>query len=515
MTVARTHCVALLGIEGRMVEVEADIANGIPGFVLVGLPDATLNEARDRVRSALVNSGEGWPQRRRTVSLSPADLPKKGSHFDVAIAVAVAAAAGTVPPSALEGVVFLGELGLDGRARAVPGVLPAVLASSRCGFTRVVVPEANAAEATLLPEMAVIGIRSLRQLLALLRGDLVPDEPPEAPVDEIASEPARPRLALDMADVVGQMTARAAAEVAAAGMHHMMMVGPPGSGKTMIAERLPGLLPDLDAEEALEVTAVHSLAGLLRPGQPLVTTPPFADPHHTASVAAMVGGGSGVARPGAVSQSHRGVLFMDEAPQFGVRVIDALREPLEKGEVLMARSQRSIRFPARFLLVMAANPCPCGYFGQREQPCHCLPDSVRRYEQRISGPVRDRIDLWVNVPAVQRAILLAGLGLMESTATIAERVAEARLRQRRRYAGLPWRCNGEVPGPEFRRRWPLPADVLDPVEQALRQGELTARGAHRSIRVAWTAADLAGRDRPIADDTAYAVAQHLETRVAA
>ena len=271
MTVARTHCVALLGIEGRMVEVEADIANGIPGFVVVGLPDATLNEARDRVRSALVNSGEQWPQRRRTVSLSPADLPK-GSHFDLAIAVAVAAAAGAVPPSALDGVVFFGELGLDGRARAVPGVLPAILASSRCGFSQVVVPEANAAEATLLPEMAVLGIRSLRQLLALLRGDLVPDEPPQVSADETASEPALSRLALDMADVVGQVTARAAAEVAAAGMHHMMMVGPPGSGKTMIAERLPGLLPALDAEEALEVTAVHSLAGLLRPGQPLVTT---------------------------------------------------------------------------------------------------------------------------------------------------------------------------------------------------------------------------------------------------
>ncbi len=514
MTVARTHCVALLGIEGRMVEVEADIANGIPGFVLVGLPDATLNEARDRVRSALVNSGEGWPQRRRTVSLSPADLPKKGSHFDLAIAVAIAAAAGTVPPSALDGMVFLGELGLDGRARSVPGVLPAVLASSKRGFTQVVVPEANAAEATLLPEMAVLGIRSLRQLLAVLRGDLVPDEP-SVPTEEVVSESPLPRLSLDMADVVGQATARTAAEVAAAGMHHVMMIGPPGSGKTMIAERLPGLLPDLDAEEALEVTAVHSLAGLLHPGQPLVTTPPFADPHHTASVAAMVGGGSGVARPGAVSQAHRGVLFMDEAPQFGVRVIDALREPLEKGEVLMARSQRSIRFPARFLLAMAANPCPCGYFGQLDHPCQCLPDAVRRYRQRISGPIRDRIDLWVKVPSVRRSALLAGLGQSESSVTVAARVAEARLRQRRRYTGLPWRCNGDVPGPEFRRRWPLSADVLAPVEEALRLGELTARGAHRSIRVAWTAADLAGRNRPILDDTAFAVAQHLETRAAA
>ncbi len=283
----------------------------------------------------------------------------------------------------------------------------------------------------------------------------------------------------------------------------------------MIAERLPGLLPPLDAREALEVTAIHSLAGLLRPSQPLVTRPPFADPHHTASVAAMVGGGSGVARPGAVSQAHRGVLFMDEAPQFGVRVIDALREPLEKGEVLMARSQRSIRFPARFLLIMAANPCPCGYHGLVEPPCRCLPDVVRRYEQRISGPIRDRIDLWITVPAVARTALLAGLGQTESSATIAARVAEARLRQRRRFRGLPWRCNGEVPGPEVRRRWPLPTDVLAPIEDALHRGALTARGAHRSIRVAWTAADLAGRDRPINEDVALAVAHHTGSQAAA
>jgi magnesium chelatase family protein len=510
MSIARTHCVALLGVEGHLVNVEAFVSNGTPGFTIVGLADTTLHEARDRVRAALVNSGESWPNRRIVVSLSPADLPKKGSHFDLAIAVAIAAAGPESPLHDLRDVVILGELGLDGRVRAVPGILPAVLAGTQYGRTRVIVPESNAAEAALVPGVAVLGVRSLRQVLAILRGDEVPDEPadsadPLAAIDPPHDPTTLPQRPLDLADVLGQPEARLCAEVAAAGHHHMSLVGPPGAGKTMLAERLPGLLPDLESDEAIEVTALHSLAGLLHPRQPLVVRPPYSDPHHTASVASVIGGGTGVARPGAVSHAHRGVLFLDEAPQFSTAVLNGLREPLEKGEVMVARSRRAIRFPARFLLVMAANPCPCGNYGQRSAICSCPPDAVRRYTQRISGPVRDRIDLWISVARASRADLLGELGHVESSAVVAARVATARDRQRRRYAGLPWRYNGEIPGTELRRRFPLAADALRPLEEGFRTGVITARGADRSLRLAWTLADLDGRSTPSRNDVAAAV----------
>jgi magnesium chelatase family protein len=342
----------------------------------------------------------------------------------------------------------------------------------------------------------VLGVRSLRQVLAVLRGTPVPDEPAEPAGDNRTSTTAAMHRQLDLADVLGQPQARLCAEVAAAGHHHMSLVGPPGAGKTMLAERLPGVLPDLEPDEAIEVTALHSLAGLLHPQQPLVVRPPYSDPHHTASVASVIGGGSGVARPGAVSHAHRGVLFLDEAPQFSTAVLNGLREPLEKGEVMVARSRRAIRFPARFLLVMAANPCPCGNYGQRGMVCSCTPDAVRRYTQRISGPVRDRVDLWVSVGRATRADLLGEVGHVESTAVVAARVAEARTRQRRRFAGLPWRYNGEIPGTELRRRFPLPTTALQPLEEGLRTGVLTARGADRSLRLAWTLADLDGRSAP-------------------
>jgi len=515
MPVARARCVALLGVEGRIVDVEAYVSNGTPGLTLVGLPDATLHEARDRVRAALLNSDEVWPNRRMLVSLSPADLPKRGSHFDLCIAVALVATASEIPPDALEGLLLLGELGLDGRLRPVPGVLPAVLTAAHQGLRRVVVPEANAAEASLVPDVAVLGVRSLRQVLAVLRGAPVPDEPPTPPAPGPPERDTLLQRSLDLADVLGQPQARLAAEVAAAGHHHLALVGPPGAGKTMLAERLPGLLPDLEPDEALEVTALHSLAGLLRADQPLVRRPPFSDPHHTASIASVIGGGSGVARPGAVSHAHRGVLFLDEAPQFGVNVLNGLREPLEKGEVMVARSRRAIRFPARFLLVMAANPCPCGSYGQRGVVCTCTPDAVRRYTQRISGPVRDRVDLWVTVGPASRADLLGELGHVETTATVAARVSEARARQRRRFEGLPWRYNGEIPGSELRRRFPLPAAELRPLEDGLRTGVLSARGADRSLRLAWTLADLDGCAVPDEGHVGMAVLHRTGERVAA
>ncbi|MGZ4614994.1 MAG: YifB family Mg chelatase-like AAA ATPase [Actinomycetes bacterium] len=508
MALARTRAVALVGVTGHLVEVEADISPGVPSYALVGLPDTSLAESRDRVRAAIVNSGQRWPSttRRTTVNLSPASLPKRGSSFDLAIALAVLAADGVVPPTVGSDAVLLGELGLDGRVRAVRGVLPAVLAAAGAGLTSVVVPAANAAEAALVPDMRVTGVRSLRQLVALARGDAVPLELGE-PDDEEAAELADGDDAdrLDLADVLGQPGARAVLEVAAAGGHHLLMVGPPGAGKTMLAERLPGLLPPLDTDAAIDVTAVHSVAGTLPPGSPLMTRPPFQSPHHTASVPAIVGGGSSHVRPGAASLAHRGVLFMDEAPQFSPAVLDALREPLESGQICVSRLAAQVRFPARFQLVLAANPCPCGQAVGKGRDCRCAPMAKLRYFGRLSGPLLDRVDLRHHLSAPTRRELRADQGQAESSAVVAERVLSARERMTTRLRDTPWRANSEVPGYVLRRDWPLPWDVVAVAEQELDKGALTARGVDRVLRVAWTIADLSGLDRPRGDEVAVAL----------
>lgn len=512
MRLARTRSVSLVGVQGHVIDIDVHLG-GMPGFRLVGLPDMSLNEAKDRVRAAVLSSAEQWPLQRITVSLSPASLPKRGSHFDLGVAVAILAAAEDESRIAADGVVFLGELALDGRLRAVPGVLPAALAAAHAGHTRMVVPEPNVDEARLVPGVTVVGARSLRQVAALLRGLPVPDDDPVEVTADAAAVDGRSEP-LDLSDVAGQDEAKWAVEVAAAGHHHLMLGGPPGAGKTMLATRLPTLLPDLTRDESLEVSAIHSVAGILPADAPLVVRPPFADPHHTASSAAIVGGGSRILRPGAASQAHRGVLFLDEAPEFPPRVLDTLRQPLEDGLITVSRAEASAVFPARFLLVLAQNPCPCGHHGSRTEQCVCRPDAVRRYANRVSGPVRDRIDVRVTVAAPSMADIDRAANDVtgtEPSAVVAERVAVARDRQAKRLAGTPWSTNGELPGAYLRRELPIPAAVAAPVTHEVRIGRLSLRGAHRALRVAWTVADLAGHDQPTVDDVRRAVALRLGT----
>lgn len=505
MGYARVLAVALVGLDGHPVEVEADLSPGLPGLSLSGLPDAALTEARERVRAAVINSGVSWPTRRITLNLLPASLPKHGSIFDVALATSILCAAGVVPSAAVAGAVLLGELGLDGHIRPVRGILPAVLAAARAGASRVFVPTANTREATLvqtvMPGADITGVDSLGQLIGALRGELEP-LPPARP------EPAPPGApfdvtSLDLADVIGQAKGKRALEIAAAGGHNVAFFGPPGAGKTMLAERLPSLLPTLGDQAALEVTAVHSLAGLLPAHAGLLRQPPYQAPHHTATAAAMVGGGSGLARPGAVSLAHHGVLFLDEAPEFKPVVLNALREPLESGWIHLARAQGDTRYPARVQLVLAANPCPCG---SANGECVCSALARRRYFGRLSGPLLDRLDLHVELYAV-RAVELVDDQPAETSAEVRRRVAAARAAAAARWPPPGPTVNAAIPGSLLRATpFRLPRSATRNAQLAVDHGALSARGYDRVLRTAWTLADLAGYDRPDADQIAEAIA---------
>jgi magnesium chelatase family protein len=521
MALGRALAVAVVGMEGRLVTVEADIAEGLPTFSVVGLPDASVSESRDRVRAAAANSGHKLPIKRITVNLSPAALPKAGTGFDLAVAAALLSAAGTAPGPTVGRFVHIGELGLDGRVRPVRGVLPAVLAAVRDGWPDVVVPRENAEEAGLVPGARVRPVGRLADVIELHGGD-----PAMATADhdddQAAAAPGRATsrkrnpdgVTPDLADVIGQADARRAVEVAAAGGHHLLLVGPPGAGKTLLASRLPGILPDLSHQEAVEVTAMQSVAGTLDPTAGLIHRPPFENPHHTCTVASMVGGGSGLPHPGAASRAHRGVLFLDEAAEFEGRVLDSLRQPLEQGELLIHRSQGAARFPARFQLVLATNPCPCGLAQGAGLDCECTPVVRRRYLARLSGPLLDRVDLQVEVLAVSRAEL-ASAEPAEDSATVAARVRQARAVQLERLGSTSWGCNGEVSGTWLRGPLRLPTSITRELDLALDRSHLSIRGYDRILRTAWTLADLAGRNRPHGDDIGLALALRSRGRVVA
>jgi magnesium chelatase family protein len=496
--------VALVGLNGYIVEVEADIGQTLPAFVILGLPDASLNEAKERIRSAAQNSGIPLSRRKITANLIPASLPKRGSGFDLAITMAVLRAANDIHST--ERTVFIAELGLDGRLRPVRGILPAVMAAVQAGYPDIVVAQANAAEAALVAGARVRGYKTLARLACDFGADpaeLALDFEPED--EEPSGDAAAGELeAPDMCDVSGQGDARKALEVAAAGAHHLLLSGPPGAGKTMLAERLPGLLPDLADTEAMEVTAIHSLCALPSAAVQLLRRPPFENPHHSATAAAIIGGGTGLPRPGAASRAHRGVLFLDEAPEYERRVLDALRQPLESGELVIHRSAGTAAYPARFQLVLAANPCPCGKASGKGLDCTCTPMMRRRYLARMSGPLLDRVDIQLQVERVSLADF-GRTGAEEGTQAIAARVRDARLRQLERLRPLGLETNSQVPGRVLRGALRLASPTTRILDHALERGVLTARGYDRVLRLAWTLADLACRSTPDPDDIGQAL----------
>lgn len=484
--VACAPSIALIGLDGHAIDVEVQIGQGLPAFTIVGLPDPSISEARERVRAAIESCGEKWPQHRITVNLSPAHLRKTGSSFDLAMALGVLAEVGRVPRERLAEVTSLGELSLDGRVRSIPGVLPAALSARERGARAVLVPAANAGEAALVPGLHVVAVAHLRDAVGFLRTGRGGSAPEAVSDQGSVSTP-------DLADVRGNGEAKLALEIAAAGGHNLVMVGPPGGGKTMLARRLPGLLPPLSDEEAFEVTRIHSVAGLLGDRAGLVRQRPFRAPHHAASTTGIVGGGSTVPHPGEVSLAHRGVLFLDEMAEFRREVLQALRQPLEDGIVTIVRSRFAVTYPARAQLVAAANPCPCGFVHDDLRSCSCGDARVAAYKARLRGPVMDRVDLQVDVPRLHRGELFAAAP-GEPSEAVALRVARVRDLCRERSGPEGPKTNAEIPARGIETACRADRAALAMVEAAIEQEALSARGAHRVLRVARTIADLAGAD---------------------
>ncbi len=486
----------LVGLSGNTVTVEVDISDGLPHYNLLGLPDAALNESRDRVRAALTNSGEVWPNRKVTVSLSPAWLPKSGSSFDLSIALSILVAHGALSQESIDRTLILGELALDGSIRGVNGVLPALIAGHREGITRAIIPVANIDEGALLQSMQVLAFSHIKDLLIYLRTGVGESAAP-GEIDTGA------QTLLDFEDVAGQARARFGAEVAAAGGHHLLLIGPPGAGKTMIASRIPTILPPLTIEQSLEVTALHSVAGTLSERSPMSRIAPIVAPHHSATRVAMVGGGAHLIRPGACSLAHHGVLFIDEAPECASGILDSLRQPLESGTITIARSIGNITFPSQFLLVLAANPCPCGKFTGKGLACSCSSLQVRRYLGKLSGPLMDRIDMRIAVEPVGRADISSQI-LGESSADIAKRVSAARALAKERFSGRGFALNSQIPARDLRSDFKPDRQAMAFLHDELDRERLTARGLHKVIRLSWTLSDLAGGHQPTLDDVTQA-----------
>ncbi len=485
---ARILSGAVLGIDAYLVRVEADVASGLPSFSTVGLPQGAVKEGKERVVAAIQNSGFKVPPKRITVNLAPADVRKEGSAFDLPIALGILAGTAQLDGSRLERFALLGELGLDGRLRPVRGALSIAVTVRAAGLQGLILPRENVAEAAVVEGLEVRGADSLAEVVRFLDGAAAL---PPARVDREALFRTASDHDADFADVKGQEHVKRALEVAAAGAHNILMVGPPGSGKTMLARRIPGVLPPLSLEEALETTKIHSVAGLLDAGRALVAARPFRAPHHTISDAGLIGGGASP-RPGEVSLAHHGVLFMDELPEFRRNVLEVLRQPLEDSEVTISRASLSLTYPARFMLAAAMNPCPCGFHGDSRRPCSCAPEAVRRYLARVSGPLLDRVDLHVEVPAVRyRELSDARAG--ESSAAVRERVERARERQRQRFSGRPGlHANAHMKPRELREFCRVGAGGDALLRTAIARLGFSARAYHRVLKIARTLADLEG-----------------------
>ncbi len=487
---ARMISGAVMGVDAIRVDVEVDVANGLPCINVVGLPEGAVREGRERVTAALHNSGFAVPPRKITINLAPADVRKDGSAFDLPIAVGILAALGVVKPKAAAGFCLLGELGLDGELRPVRGVLPVIARCRQEGALQAIVPAGNAAEAAVVSDVCVFPAASLHDVIAIING--APVEPTRIAIEEILTASAQ-HYDVDYADVKGQEHARRALEIAAAGQHNVLLIGPPGSGKSMLVRRLPTIMSPLTAREAVEITKIHSVAGRLRPGQALVTARPFRAPHHTISDAGLVGGGT-VPRPGEASLAHHGVLFLDELPEFRRHVLDALRQPVEDGAVLIGRARAAINYPARFMLAAAMNPCPCGYHGDGRGRCSCHHAQVERYRARVSGPLLDRIDLHIEVPSLS-ARELTRLEPGETSVTMRARVLEARARQLARLHGRDIFANAQMSARDVRELCPINEKCAALLRNAVQRLGLSARGYHRVLRLARTIADLQGKDK--------------------